>query len=229
MADVHLYSAQVCPYAARTRLVLLEKNVPFDFTEIDLNAKPAWFAEVSPYGKVPVLKRGGDLVWESSIINEYLEEVFPDPPLMPSDAGSRARARFWIDFANVKFTPTWYKLFLAQSKDERTRWAAELRAHFLFMENAGIGTGSGPYWLGARLSLVDLTYEPWFERIPALEHYRGVGLPAECPRLKAWAAAMMARPSVRAIAMPLDYYIAGYSAYADGTADGATARDMRQA
>lgn len=229
MAGIHLYSAQVCPYAARTRLVLLEKNLPFDFTEIDLSAKPAWFAEVSPYGKVPVLKRGGDLIWESSIINEYLEEVFPQPPLMPSDPGARARARFWIDFANVKFTPTWYKLFLAQSKDERARLAAQLRAHFLFMENAGIGMGGGPYWLGPRVSLVDLTYEPWFERIPALEHYRGVGLPAECPRLRAWAAAMMARPSVRAVTMPLDYYIAGYSAYADGTADGSTARDMRQA
>ena len=229
MADVHLYSAQVCPYAARTRLVLLEKNLDFDFTEIDLNAKPAWFAKVSPYGKVPVLKRGSDLVWESSIINEYLDEAFPDPPLMPADPAGRARARFWIDFANVKFTPTWYKLFLAQSKDERTRLAADLRAHFLFMENEGIGAADGPYWLGARLSLVDLTYEPWFERIPALKHYRGIDLPPECRRLKAWAAAMMARPSVQAITMPLDSYIAGYRAYADGSADGTTARDMRQA
>lgn len=229
MAEVHLYSAQVCPYAARTRLVLLEKNIPFEFTEIDLDAKPAWFADVSPYGKVPVLKRGGDLVWESSIINEYLDEIFPDPPLMPAGAGDRARARFWIDFANVKFTPTWYKLFLAQTKDERARLAADLRAHFLFMEREGIGARTGDYWLGSDLSLVDLTYQPWFERIPALEHYRGIGLPAECGRLNSWAAAMMARPSVRAITKPLAYYVAGYRSYADGTADGATARDMRQA
>lgn len=229
MADVHLYSAQICPYAARTRLVLLEKNVRFDFTEIDLDAKPAWFAQVSPYGKVPVLKRGNDLVWESSIINEYLDEVFPDPPLMPTEPGARARARFWIDFANVKFTPTWYRLFLAQAKEERARLAAALRAHFLFMETAGIGAAKGPYWLGRNISLVDLTYEPWFERIAALEHYRGIGLPAEYPRLKAWAAVMMERPSVRAITLPLENYIAGYRSYADGTADGATARDMRQA
>lgn len=229
MADVHLYSAQVCPYAARTRLVLLEKGIAFDFTEINLKAKPNWFADVSPYGKVPVLKRGDDLVWESSIINEYLDETYPDRPLMPSDPGGRARARFWIDFANVKFTPTWYKLFLARAADERKRLADELRGHFLFMESQGIGLADGPYWLGSHLSLVDLTYEPWFERIPALEHYRGVGLPAECRRLKAWAAAMMERPSVRAITMPLDYYIAGYRSYADGTEDGVTARDMRQA
>ena len=229
MAIVHLYSAQICPYAARTRLVLLEKNIPFEFTEIDLSAKPAWFAEVSPYSKVPVLKHGDDLVWESSIINEYVEEVFPDPALMPADPATRARARFWIDFANVKFTPTWYRLLLAQSKDDQARLSAELRAHFLFMENAGIGIAKGPYWLGERLSLVDLTYEPWFERIPVMEHYRGVGLPPECRRLRALAESLMERPSVRSIALPLNRYIEGARSYADGTASGTTARDMRQA
>lgn len=228
MAIVHLYSAKICPYAARTRLALLEKNIPFDFTEIDLNAKPSWFAEVSPYGKVPVLKRGGDLVWESSIINEYVEEAFPDPALMPADPGARARARFWIDFANVKFTPTWYRLLLAQSQDDRARLAAELRAHFLFMESAGIGIVKGPYWLGGQLSLVDLTYQPWFERLPVMEYYRGVRLPPECRRLAALAESLMERPSVRSVSLPLDRYIEGARSYADGTASGTTARDMRE-
>lgn len=229
MAIIHLYSAQICPYAARTRLVLLEKNIPFEFTEIDLSAKPSWFAEVSPYSKVPVLKHGDDLVWESSIINEYVEEVFPDPALMPTDPAARARARFWVDFANVKFTPTWYRLLLAQSKDDQARLSAELRTHFLFMENTGIGTAKGPYWLGERLSLVDLTYEPWFERLPVMEHYRGVGLPPECRRLRALADNLMERPSVRSISLPLDRYIEGARSYADGTANGTTARDMREA
>lgn len=229
MAIVHLYSAQICPYAARTRLVLLEKKIPFEFTEIDLKAKPSWFAEVSPYSKVPVLKHGADLVWESSIINEYVEEVFPEPALMSADPATRARARFWIDFANVKFTPTWYRLLLAQSKDDQVRLSAELRAHFLFMESAGIGSAKGPYWLGERLSLVDLTYEPWFERIPVMEHYRGVGLPPECRRLRTLAESLMERPSVQSIALPLDRYIEGARSYADGTAAGTTARDMRQA
>jgi glutathione S-transferase len=57
MAEVEIYSASVCPYAHRTRLALLEKGVDFKLTEIDLQNKPEWFADVSPYGKVPVINR----------------------------------------------------------------------------------------------------------------------------------------------------------------------------
>lgn len=229
MADVHLYSAEVCPFAARTRLALMEKGVPFKFTEIDLKAKPAWFASVSPYGKVPVLKHSDAVVWESSIINEYIEEVFPDPPLMPRDPAGRAVARFWIDFANVKFTPTWYRLFLAQKEPERAALAEELTGYFRFMEQEAIGKSGGPFWLGEALTLVDLTYYPWFVRIPALEHYRKIGLPPDCRRLEAWMALMAERPSVKAELHPAAYYIEAIRRYADGTEDGVTARDMRRA
>lgn len=229
MADVHLYSAEVCPFAARTRLALMEKDIPFQFTEINLKAKPAWFASVSPYGKVPVLKHGDALIWESAIINEYIEDVFPDPPLLPRDPAGRAAARFWIDFANVKFTPTWYRLFLAQEGAERAALAEELAGHFRFMEQEAIGKSGGPFWLGEALTLVDLTYYPWFVRIPAMEHYRKIGLPPDCRRLKAWMALMAERPSVKAEAHPAAYYIEAIRHYADGTEDGVTARDMRRA
>ncbi|MBD2538399.1 glutathione S-transferase N-terminal domain-containing protein [Coleofasciculus sp. FACHB-SPT36] len=69
MAEVEIYSASVCPYAHRTRLALLEKGVEFKLTEIDLHNKPEWFADVSPYGKVPVIKYGSDRIWESTIIS----------------------------------------------------------------------------------------------------------------------------------------------------------------
>lgn len=229
MADFHLYSAEVCPFAARTRLTLMEKRVPFQVTEIDLKAKPAWFASVSPYGKVPVLKHGDAVVWESAIINEYIEDVVPDPPLLPRDPARRAAARFWIDFANVKFTPTWYRLFLAQNAPERAALAEELVGHFRFMEQEAIGKSGGPFWLGETITLVDLTYYPWFERIPALEHYRKIGLPADCRSLKGWTTLMSERPSVKTETHPTAYYIEAVRHYADGTEDGVTARDMRQA
>ncbi|MEP0876692.1 glutathione S-transferase family protein [Funiculus sociatus GB2-M2] len=135
MAQVEIYSASVCPYAHRTRLALLEKGVEFKLTEIDLQNKPEWFADVSPYGKVPVIKYGSDRVWESTIINEYLDDVFPEPPLMPSEPGQRAIARIWIDFANVKFVPTFYKLLLNQEPEKQQQSAEILRNHLLFMEN----------------------------------------------------------------------------------------------
>ncbi len=229
MAEIEIFSAEVCPYAARTRLLLLEKGIPFSLTEIDLKAKPKWFEEVSPYSKVPVVRNGGEVIWESSVINEYLDELYPEPPMMPEDPARRAYARVWIDFANVKLMPTWYKLFLSQAGVEREALAEELRAHFRFMEFRGLRelSAAGPYWMGAEVGLVDFTYWPWFERIGALEHYRGVGVPEDCTRLAAWMAAMAKRPASKAIAFPLERYIEGYKRYADGTEDGVTARDMR--
>ncbi|NBD32481.1 MAG: glutathione S-transferase family protein, partial [Cyanobacteria bacterium] len=99
---LELYSASVCPFAHRTRLTLMEKGLDFQLIEIDLNKKPDWFSEVSPYGKVPVIKHQENRIWESAIINEYLEEAFPKPALFPDSPGERALARIWIDFANTK-------------------------------------------------------------------------------------------------------------------------------
>ena len=230
MAEVEIYSATVCPYAHRTRLTLLEKGVNFNLTEIDLEHKPDWFAEVSPYGKVPVVKHGNDRVWESTIINEYLDEVFPQPQLMPTNPGQRAIARIWIDFANTKFTPTFYKLLLSQEPEQQQEWAQELRQQLLFMEKEGIGklSNRGPYWLGESLSLVDLAFYPWFERFPVLGHYRRFTLPADCARLMAWQSAMVNRASVRQTQHTADFYIQEYIDYADNTASGVTAQEMRR-
>src|SRR3712207_869040 len=110
MAEVTIYSAVVCPFAHRSRLVLLEKGVDFELIEIDLQNKPERFTDISPYGKVPVIKHGEHRVWESAIINEYLDEVFPDPPLLPRDPISKAQARIWIDFANTRLVPAYSNL-----------------------------------------------------------------------------------------------------------------------
>lgn len=229
MAEIEIFSAEVCPYAQRTRLMLLEKGIDFSLTEIDLKDKPSWFAQVSPYSKVPVVRRGDDVVWESAIINEYLEELYPHPPMMPKEPGRRALARLWIDFANVKLLPTWYRVFLEQDRERRAELAEQLQDHFRFMEFEGFRKTSqgGPFWMGKQVGLVDLSFYPWFERLPALVHYRGFGLPEECTQLAAWAKRMAGRESVRACAQDVDYYIQGYARYADGTEDGVTARDMR--
>jgi len=85
---VELISSSTCPFAQRSRMVLLTKGVSFAFTEISLDDKPDWFLNISPYAKVPVLRHRESVLYESSVINEYLEEVFPDPPLLPQDPGA---------------------------------------------------------------------------------------------------------------------------------------------
>ena len=95
---MELYTARVCPFAHRTRLTLLEKGLEFEHIEIDLKNKTPRFLEVSPYGKVPALFHDGQTIYESAIINEYLDEVFPNPSLMPNDPVFRAKARIWIHY-----------------------------------------------------------------------------------------------------------------------------------
>lgn len=228
MAEITLYSAQICPFAHRTRLTLIEKHIEFELIEINLLEMPDWFDQISPYRKVPVLKYGKDLVWESSVINEYLQETFPQPSLFPSQPGQRAWARFWIDFANTKFVPSFYKLLLEQEPEKQARRTDELKDHLLFMEQKGRQhPNAGTYWLNDRISLVDIAFYPFFERLCVLEYYRDFTLPTECLRLAEWWQVMAERDSVRQTLNPPELYIKAYAHYADGSAGGSTARDMR--
>jgi glutathione S-transferase len=230
MPDIQLYSSAVCPFAQRTRILLHEKGLDYQTHEIDLKNKPDNFLKISPHGKVPVLLCGDDRVWESTIINEYLEEVFPTPALMPAAPGLRARIRIWTDFANSRFTTAFYKLLLAPTEAARADWREEMTRHLRFIDQQGFQELSeqGPYWLGDRFSLLDITYYPWFERWAVLEHYRGLTLPDDCQRLKTWWATLRDRPSIQATASPAAYHIEQYARYADNTTTSSTAKEMQR-
>jgi glutathione S-transferase len=220
MADLHFITAEVCPYAQRTHLALREKGLDYEHTEVDLKNKPAWFEEVSPYSKVPVLKSGDQVVYESTIINEFLEDSFPEPALMPSDPFQKAQARVWIDYSNTRFIDAIYDLLGAKDAAAQAEQAAKLTGCMEYMEDHGLAAlGSDPFWLGTEVSLVDIAYWPFFERLPAVTHYRGVGIPERCTRLKAWAVAMEARDSVQSTMHQPDYYIQSYSRYAQAAAE----------
>src|SRR5437763_2994836 len=93
---ITLYDAPRCPYCARARIILAEKDVEYETVEIDLDDRPAWIYEKNPTGRVPVLEEDAFVLPESAVILEYLEERYPDPPLLPLDAAPRALARLTI-------------------------------------------------------------------------------------------------------------------------------------
>ena len=213
---MELFTARVCPYAHRSRLALLEKGVAFEHIEIDLANKSERFLAVSPYGKVPALFHDGKTIYESVIINEYLDEVFPDPPLMPESYAFRAKARIWTHYCNEYFTPDLYAVIRNREPGKHAELAAKAAERLRFVEREAFGklSGEGPYWFGSQVSLTDLAWYPYFERLPAWTHYRGFDIPDDCPRLAAWARAMADRPSVRQIANDAAYYIDSYKRYA---------------
>lgn len=216
MAEIKIYSAVVCPYAHRSRLVLQEKGIDFDLIEIDLQNKPEGFTDISPYAKVPAIAHNHHRVWESAVINEYLNEVFPNPPLLPSSPIAKAQARIWIDFANTRFVPAFSALLRSPDIQQQEAAKQELYKHLEFIENEAFGKLSeeGPYWFGESISLVDFTFYPWFERWPALKHYRGLAIPEQFTRLRQWKKALKQRDSVVAIANSKEFYIERYARFA---------------
>ena len=228
MPKLELITAEVCPFAQRSHMTLLEKNLEFQLREVDLENKPSWFETISPYSKVPVLCHGNIQVYESTIINEYLEESFPERRLLPDDPSKRANARIWIDFDNTKLVPVFYKLLLAQESSLQKILVAQMTERLVFLDQEGFSSASkGPYWFGQKLSLVDLSLYPHFERFPVLTEYRGMNIPRSCRRLRAWLDVMRERSSAVVTAHEPGFHIEAYIQYTNGTASGTTAKDMR--
>ena len=106
MTPLTLVSFDLCPYVQRAAIVLAEKDVPFERINVDLADKPEWFKAISPTGKVPLLKVGDEVLFESSVIVEYLEETHPKP-LHPQAPLSRARHRAWMEFGSAILADIW--------------------------------------------------------------------------------------------------------------------------
>lgn len=209
MPVVELFSYEGCPYAQRSRMVLIEKGIDFSLMEIDLANRPEWFREVSPYGKVPVLRHDGRVVYESAIINQYLDEVFPDPPLMPADAYGRAQARIWMDYCDSRYLPAARQVMTARSDPDRHREnLAALTRVMRFMEHEGLRKlGDGPCWMGEQPTLVDFHFLPFFERFAIYEELAGAEWPADCTRLRHWYETLGQRPSFLATRHTLDFHL----------------------
>ena len=212
MSNMELYSYALCPYAHRTRLALAEKGLHADEIEIDPRNKPAGFLGISPHGKVPVLVHAGRRVWESATINEYLEDAFPERPLLPKDPIERAMARIWTTFADTHLYATTGALLHSRDPQVQARAVAQLADDLLFLEHSALGArqNDGPYWLGSEISLADLAFYPWFEQLAVLERYLRFELPPACTRLLAWWNAVARRDSVQSLAKSPDFYLEQY-------------------
>lgn len=220
-ADLELYSAAVCPFAQKTQILLNEKNLDYQYLEIDLDNKPEWFLKISPYGKVPLIKHKNHYIYESDIINEYLNEIFPAPPMLSENPYIRSQMRIWIAYCNRELIPVYYKLLLSQDVAQYPVLRENLTKILLYIEKEGFDqwSQSGPYFFGEKISLVDICFYPLFERFVTNEYYRNAVIPQECRRLRAWIRHMRALPSVEVSSNPPEFYIQRYVKYANGTTD----------
>jgi glutathione S-transferase len=200
MTTPRLISHHLCPYVQRAAIALAEKGVPYERTYIDLAAKPDWFKAVSPLGKVPLLRIGEEVLFESSVICEYLEETASGPRLHPADPLHRARHRAWMEFGSALLGDIAGFYHAPDAAGFETKRQA-IRGKLARMEEA---LGDGPWFGGAAFSLVDAVFGPVFRYFDAFDAVGGFGFLDGLPRMRAWREALAARPSVRDAVQP-DY------------------------
>ncbi|NWQ60578.1 GSTO1 transferase, partial [Neopipo cinnamomea] len=192
---VRLYSMRFCPYAQRTRLVLRAKGISYEVININLKNKPDWFFEKNPSGLVPVLETSkGQLIWESPITCEYLDEAFPEKKLMPSDPYERALQKMVLeDFSKV--TPLVFKHVLAvKDGQDTTALKAEITEKFGKFEEI-LSKRNTVFFGGNSISLLDYMIWPWFERLEAFQLKDALN---HAPKLQRWMEAMKEDPAVKA-------------------------------
>jgi len=206
-----LISWDVCPYAQRTRMLLREKSIAFVHREVDLDqGKPEWFVKLSPLGQVPVLCIGEQVLWDSTAINGYLEEMHPDPPMLPSDAYGRAMARLWTDYCNQTWAPHMWDLLYSRDVGGRDQRVSACINDLLYIDQGMQHLSAGPYWFGDQVTLVDLAFYPLMERFQAITRLRSMEIPEGCTRYCAWYSAMRQRDSAVETGHSLDYYLNRY-------------------
>jgi glutathione S-transferase len=199
---IKLYDAVPSSNSDRVKIALNEKGLAYDRVTLNLAArdqKKPEFLRLNPYGKVPVIDDGGNVLFESCIINEYLDEKYPDPPLMPKDPYLRGRGRLLVDYGlNHLHEPYWTlrNEFFLKKEAERDRAVLEekrraLRSLLRYLEDA---LGDKPYFLG-EFNLTDIDLWPRFGR---MEEY-GVFPTPSLPRLTGWLERMKQRPSVQSL------------------------------
>jgi glutathione S-transferase len=182
---ITLYDADRCPYCARVRIALAEKGIEYETVEVDLDDRPAWIYEKNPLGRVPVLEEDTFVLAESAVIDEYLEERYPDPPLWPADPAERALGRMLV-FRFDELSKPYYALRRGED-DARERLDTKLAELDALLQGQ-------PFLSGREFGLADIAYVPWILRA---RDRMNVDL-QRFTALAEWVARVEQRPSIAA-------------------------------
>lgn len=184
-----LYSGTTCPFSQRCRLVLFEKGMDFEIRDVDMFNKPEDISVMNPYGQVPILVERDLILYESNIINEYIDERFPHPQLMPADPVQRARVRLFLhNFEKELFT---HVATLENNKGKTTlhdKARQEIRDRLTQL--SPIFTNH-KYMMGEEFSMLDVAISPLLWR---LDHY-GIELSKNAAPLMKYAERIFSRPA----------------------------------
>jgi glutathione S-transferase len=190
--SLQLISFKTCPFVQRAVITLKHKNIDFDITYIDLAEPPDWFLELSPLGKVPVLKVDGEVLFESAVINEYLDDI-TGGELQPREPLARAKNRAWVEFAS-NMLGNLYMMKMSKDEERYNKYRDTLVSQLHRVEKR---LGDGPWFNGEKFSLADTAFAPLFRQNSVADNKLSVLDSETMPRVAAWAQRLLALPEVR--------------------------------
>ena len=184
---MQLYSGTTCPFSHRCRFVLYEKGMDFQVIDVDMYNKPEDIAVMNPYNRLPVLVERDLILYESNIINEYIDERFPHPQLMPADPVMRARARLFLHrFEKELFS----HIDTLEGNNQKQLDKARGLVRDSLLQIAPVFT-KHKYMLGDEFSMLDVAISPLLWRLD----YYGITLPKSAAPLAKYAERLFSRPA----------------------------------
>uniref|UniRef100_A0A3Q3WD78 Glutathione S-transferase omega n=1 Tax=Mola mola TaxID=94237 RepID=A0A3Q3WD78_MOLML len=211
--SIRLYSMRFCPFAQRARLVLNAKGIKHDIVNINLKDMPDWFLERNPLGFVPTLETSaGEVIYESPITCEYLDEAYPENKLLPSSPFGKAQQKMMLEnFA--KITPYFYKIPMGRNKGEDVSGLECELKEKLAKLNEDLVNKKTKFFGGDSVTMIDYMMWPWFERLELFElkHFLN-----GTPELSKWTERMLEDPAVKATMHSVDTCKAFYKTYIEG-------------
>jgi len=182
-----LYSGTICPFSQRCRFVLFEKGMDFEIRDVDLFNKPEDISVMNPYGQVPILVERDLILYESNIINEYIDERFPHPQLMPADPVQRGRARLLLfNFERELFV----HVEALEKQDPKKIDKARVLVRDRLAQLAPVVT-KNKFMLGEDFSMIDVALAPLLWRLD----YYGIELPKTAAPVQKYAERIFSRPA----------------------------------
>lgn len=191
MSKLKLISFKICPFVQRSVILLKEKGVDYDITYIDVNNPPEWFLEISPTGKVPVLQVGDTVLFESAVINEYIDEVY-SPSLHPVDPLKKAQNRAWMEYTSP-MNMSFFQMIMAKENEAGEKAKESLLGQLAGLEKVAVNT---PWFNGEDFSMMDISIAPVFTRLAFLKNHLGMDLLEGFPRLQLWSERLITRETV---------------------------------
>ena len=188
-----LVSFKVCPFVQRVAITLQYKGIDYDIEYIDLGSPPEWFLAISPLKKVPLLIVDSKVIFESAVINEYIDEAY-QPMLHPEDLLLKAINRSWIEFSNNISLYT-FELTIKEKKNDFENILEELLKGFDLVEDY---LNAKPFFNGEQFSLVDSSYAPIFQRLEFLAQiYKPIISSKRHPKLVKWKDSLLSLNAVK--------------------------------